>query len=331
MRVFFTFTVTVTLVVLSLISAPVEAGDSGVIRPGSYVVVVGGEVSVSLRASGITEPGLDAWVLDVAYNPAILRAVSCESLQGGVCNAAFSEDTVRATGADLAEGLTGTFPLAMLTFVCEAPGTSVLFVQEVFTTISEPPSEGSVDLRNGSITCLGLDQRGLIRIGSSTAVVGEDVTVALEAVDIPAEGALGVWTVDVTYDASVVSLVECNAQLGGVCNPAHGENTLRVTGASAGGLSGTATLAEIAFVCSRAGATDLAVRLSIGGSFPVGDVPSFPDPVSGTITCTDLPAKLPTTGTAASQPASPPAAVPLALLGAVLLAAAFAFRRYAAR
>ena len=67
MRVFFTFTVTVTLVVLSLISAPVEAGDSGVSRPGSYVVVVGGEVSVRLRASGITEPGVDAWVLDVAF------------------------------------------------------------------------------------------------------------------------------------------------------------------------------------------------------------------------------------------------------------------------
>ncbi len=329
----FLFAINVVVAVLAFGSYAVQAGDAGVVRVGHYTAEVGEEVTVVLQAVAIPPPGLGAWAVDVIYDSALVHATACTSEQGGVCSPAFSDDTVRVTGAVVTEGLTGNFPLATFTFTCDAAGTSELEVVEVLFTTAEPQLEiDDLLLDHGSITCEEPGQDGLIRIGSHEAVVGGDVTVTLEAVDIPVRSALGAWVVDVTYDTSVVSLLECDARQGGICIPEFGDDTLRVTGASAAGLPGTTTLADIVFGCSRAGTTDLAVFVSVGGSavFQPGD-PLPPGVMSGSLVCTEAQEQatgLPTTG-AWSQPGSAPATVLLAVLGAVLLGAAIAVRRYA--
>ena len=316
---------------LAFASHSAQAGGEGVIRAGSYSANVGEQVTVVLEVVDILPPGVGAWTIDMSYDNSIVDAIGCDSRPNSACSPIFTGHTVRVTGAS-ETGLTGTFTLATFEFRCDVVGTSELILDDGVLATADPVMDIEIPLEDGSITCTEPGQDGVIRIGSYEAEVGEEVTAVLEAVDIPLPG-LGTWTVDITYDTSVVSVVECNAQLGGVCNPAYGEDTLRVTGASAGGLSGTATLAEIVFACSRAGTTDLEVSLTFGRSFPVGEAPSFPSPISGRLTCTEPssipPAELPTTGVAERQPSSLPAAVPLAVLGIVLLAVAFAFRRYA--
>ena len=246
----------------------------------------------------------------------------------------FDEDTVRVVGRSQ-PGLEAPTDFARLTFSCDKEGESPLTLSvRVWGDAAMPGEPRKVELQDATVTCGEPGQDGVIRVGFYEINVGEQVAVVLEAVDIPMPG-LGAWIVDVTYDTSVVSLLDCDAQLGGVCNLEHGADTLRVTGASAGGLSGTAILANIVFACNLAGTTDLTLQLGIFTDASLGQDVLIPDPVNGAVTCTEASSvpltELPSTGTAAPQPASLPAAVPLALLGAVLLAAAFAFRRYAAR
>ena len=49
------------------------------------------------------------------------------------------------------------------------------------------------------------------------------------------------------YDPKAETVVTCEAVNGGACNPSFGAGTVRITGASAAGLSGMQTLAEITF------------------------------------------------------------------------------------
>lgn len=63
----------------------------------------------------------------------------------------------------------------------------------------------------------------------------------------PVTGNLGAWTIDVTYDPKAVKVIDCKGQNGSVCNASFAAGTVRITGASASGLSGTQTLATISF------------------------------------------------------------------------------------
>ncbi|MCH8009158.1 MAG: hypothetical protein IIC91_09860 [Chloroflexi bacterium] len=317
----------IVLAALAFVAFPAEAGDGGVIRAGSYSAGVGEEVTVVLVAVGIPEPGLGAWTIDMTYDTAVVTATGCEAQLGGVCSPAFMDDTVRTTGA-LAAGVLGSFSLTTFSFRCEVAGTSELILTEEVLTTAEPVQEGTILLDNGSITCTEPGQDGVIRIASNSGVVGDEVSVVLEAVDIPPPG-LGAWDVDVTYDTAIVSLAGCAPRQGGICDLERREDTVRVAGANAAGLPGTFALAEIVFACKAVGTTDLEVRLSIFGVFPIGS-PEPPGAVSGSLTCIqaqEQPTGLPSTGVAEWQPSSLPAAVPIAVLGAVLVAAASAFRR----
>ena len=319
----------IVLAALAFVAFPAEAGAGGVIRAGSYTAEVGEEVTVVLQAVDIPPPGLGAWTIDMMYDTAVVTATGCEAQLGGVCSLAFMDDTVRTTGA-LAAGVLGSFALTMFSFRCDVVGTSELILTEEVLTTAEPVQEGTILLDNGSITCTEPGQDGVIRIGSYEGVVGDEVSVVLEAVDIPPPG-LGAWDVDVTYDTAIVSLAGCAPRQGGICDLERREDTVRVAGADAAGLPGTFALAEIVFACKAVGTTDLEVRLSIFGVFPIGS-PEPPGAVSGSLTCAEAqeqPTGLPSTGVAEWQPSSLPAAVPIAVLGAVLVAAAFAFRRYA--
>ena len=331
MRVLLIFLVAALLLVGSG-SGLRASGEADVLFVSSGSADVGDETTVTLGVAELIEPPLGAWTIDISYDRTVVTATECVALEKSVCSPLFDEDAIRSTGAS-ATGLVAPMDFARITFLCDQPGESSLTLSlSVWADAAMPIGQRKVELQEGTITCTEPGQDGVIRIGSYEAVVGDDVTVTLEAVDIPPPG-LGAWTVDITYDASVVSLLECDARQGGICIPEFGDDTLRVTGASAGGLTGTDTLAEIVFVCSRAGTTDLEVILSFGFAFVVDDPPSLPNPDSGAIICTEPssvpPTQLPSTGAAKPQTANAPVAVPLAALGAVLLVAALAARRYA--
>ncbi|MCH8162432.1 MAG: hypothetical protein IIB88_11145, partial [Chloroflexi bacterium] len=190
------FAILIVLAALAFVAFPAEAGDGGVIRAGSYTAEVGEEVTVVLQAVDIPPPGLGAWTIDMMYDTAVVTATGCEAQLGGVCSPAFMDDTVRTTGA-LAAGVPGSFALTMFSFRCDVVGTSELILTEEVLTTAEPVQEGTILLDNGSITCTEPGQDGVIRIGSYEGVVGDEVSVVLEAVDIPPPG-LGAWAVDIT-------------------------------------------------------------------------------------------------------------------------------------
>ena len=69
-------------------------------------------------------------------------------------------------------------------------------------------------------------------------------------------GSLGAWTVDVGYDPKSVQVTDCKAENGSVCNASFASGVVRITGASASGLSGEQTLATITFgATGRAGSS----------------------------------------------------------------------------
>jgi hypothetical protein len=73
---------------------------------------------------------------------------------------------------------------------------------------------------------------------------------------------LGSWTVDIGYDAALVNVVSCEAADGGVCNVDYAAGTVRVTGASAQGLSGSHMLATLTLTGIGGGRSRSTLRLT---------------------------------------------------------------------
>lgn len=313
---------------LAFASHSAQAGGEGVIRAGSYSANVGEQVTVVLEVVDILPPGVGAWTIDMSYDNSIVDAIGCDSRPNSACSPIFTGHTVRVTGAS-ETGLTGTFTLATFEFRCDVVGTSELILDDGVLATADPVMDIEIPLEDGSITCTEPGQDGVIRIGSYEAEVGDEVTALLEAVNI-LDDVLAAWTVDIVYDPIIASVVDCVSLENGVCNAAFRDDTIRVTGADPVGLTGTFPLAEVVFRCDQAGTTELTL------SFVYGGFPEAPPPVkevgSGALTCAEAqeqPTGLPTTGGADPPPTSAPATVLLAVLGSALMAAAFAFRRYA--
>lgn len=104
---------------------------------------------------------------------------------------------------------------------------------------------------------------GTVGIGSASAAPGDSATVDLTA-NVGSPG-LGAWTVDITYDPTVVSVNSCTGgATNSVCNPAYTADSIRVTGASAMGVMGDAVLSAITFDCADAeGTSALTLAVSV--------------------------------------------------------------------
>ena len=122
-----------------------------------------------------------------------------------------------------------------------------------------------------------------VSIGSLSLDVGEQGTVDLRATDMTAP--IGAWTVDISYDPSRVSIVDCAPEENSICDPQGMDDTIRVTGASATGLSTDTTLATITFQCQREGTSPLSTILRVWGSAIPEDPVVFPEISAGTISC----------------------------------------------
>lgn len=105
-----------------------------------------------------------------------------------------------------------------------------------------------------------------LTIGSLSLEIGEQGSVDLEVTDI--EGAIGAWTIDITYDPDIVAAVDCAPRGNSVCDLQHAGNMVRVTGASATGLVNDTTLATITFRCHSVGSSALALTVQGGMGIP---------------------------------------------------------------
>ena len=155
--------------------------------------------------------------------------------------------------------------------------------------------------------------QGTVRIDSAQAGVGQYADIILSARDVGTPG-IGAWTIDVTYDPATVSVIECQAEHGGICNAAFAQDVVRVAGISVTGLVGDSELAGISFRCERAGVSLLGIRIDVFSDASLGE----PQPIdaailTGSLTCSDEPPPpTPTTvvPTPTEVPAEPPASVP---------------------
>jgi hypothetical protein len=128
---------------------------------------------------------------------------------------------------------------------------------------------------------------GDLSIGSATAAPGDSASVDLVS-DVGDPG-LGAWTVDISYDADVVSVSECSPEEGGVCNPEFDSDTVRITGASATGLEGETVLGTITFDCAdEEGESDLTLAVEVFADATVGEPADIDETVTdGSITCAE--------------------------------------------
>ena len=127
---------------------------------------------------------------------------------------------------------------------------------------------------------------GTLSVGDGSAAPGDEGTVTVGVAGVGGEG-LGAWTVDISYDTSVISAVDCTAEQGGVCNADFGDGVVRVTGASAGGLDGDTDLGTITFECGAdEGSSDLTISVNVFADATIGDPQDIDVTVSnGTFDC----------------------------------------------
>ena len=126
-----------------------------------------------------------------------------------------------------------------------------------------------------------------LAIDSASMGVGESASLSVNALAVTAPG-LGAWSIDVSYDAAIVSVDGCDpgVQAGGICNPAYTSNSLRLVGASASGLEGDTTLAEITFSCDVEGVSQLTLAVNVFADATLGaPAPMSPTVQNGQISC----------------------------------------------
>jgi hypothetical protein len=103
-----------------------------------------------------------------------------------------------------------------------------------------------------SSTSAGHAAGATVHIGSVTGRPAQEVTARLEVLGVPAPG-LGAFTIDIAYDADVVSPVSCQADPAraldnAVCNPTYKARVVRVVGFHmTDGLVGDTPLADVTF------------------------------------------------------------------------------------
>lgn len=143
------------------------AADFPTVAVGSTTMSVGEKRPVDLDALSSPAPGLGAWTIDVAYDPAVVAAVDCTPRAGGFCNEAFAPDSIRATGAAI-DGLEGDSTLATVIFQCRSAGASDLTVHVIDLFDATPGGPQPIDAaaQNGQVTCTGQGAGGRTPVAS---------------------------------------------------------------------------------------------------------------------------------------------------------------------
>ena len=107
-------------------------------------------------------------------------------------------------------------------------------------------------------------------VSSATVDPGGSVSIQVVA-NAPAKE-IGAYTFDLYYDNSLVAAVDAEAFSGAICNPTFRSDAVRITGASASGLSGEVQLATIVFaVGPQEGVTHLRLDVQVLADATIGD------------------------------------------------------------
>lgn len=126
-----------------------------------------------------------------------------------------------------------------------------------------------------------------VLISSEEGGLDSEVKVDLVALDFDEPG-LGAWTVDVHYNPEIVTLLDCDAEHGGICNKEFADNAARVAGVSAAGLVGDSYLASLTFACKKEGSSDLLLSIDVLADGTLGDPQEVDaDLLHGEITCSE--------------------------------------------
>ena len=143
----------------------------------------------------------------------------------------------------------------------------------------------------------------VVTIDSVTLPVGSTGSVEVRALNLPEPG-LGYWTIDVSFDPSIVSIVACRESMANsVCNPAFPEDRVRFTGAAAVGFIGEVGLGVIDLRCIEVGSSPLTIMAAVFADATTGD----PHPMDytteeGKVSCTAAVPSPTRTRTATSTP-----------------------------
>ena len=141
-----------------------------------------------------------------------------------------------------------------------------------------------------------------VSIGSGTAAPGGQVSVDLWSHAVGTPG-LGAWSIDISYDTSVVSPVTCATEHGAVCNTHFNSNTIRTAGATAVGIEGDTKLATLTFQCAQhEGESAITISLPDFADATLGGPRQIAAAISnGTVTCGTAAPRVPSTGSAEPQ------------------------------
>jgi hypothetical protein len=118
-----------------------------------------------------------------------------------------------------------------------------------------------------------------VSISSLKATSGDQGKVVLSANDISAPG-LSSWSIDIEYNAKLVSIKSCESIQHGYCNPDFKDGTIRVVGSNVEGLAGDFDLASITFTCNEVGDGELGLKLNVFADATIG----HPNPIDASVT-----------------------------------------------
>ena len=127
-----------------------------------------------------------------------------------------------------------------------------------------------------------------VSIDTTQIVVGEQGEAVLTVLSFDSPG-LGAWTVDIQYDNSIVSVVECEPlPEGNVCNAAFTGDTVRFVGATGTGLEGDTEIGRITFQCDVAGESKLDIIIDLLADGTLGEPQIVvPNIENGAIICAE--------------------------------------------
>ena len=265
----------------------------------SLSLIVGELGSVDLELLNMGPPGLGAWTIHVAFDSSVVSAVDCSSSPGGsVCDAFFSPTSARFAGG-IDPGLEGDVLLGAISFRCEDVGTSPLSISVDVLVDGTPgdPQDIAAAIQDGTITC----SDATVSIDSLSLTVGEQGSVDLELLNMGPPG-LFAWTIDVAFDSSVVSAVDCSPGPpdNSVCNAFFSPTSARFTGAIDPTQEGDVLLGTISFRCDDAGTSPLSISVNVLADATPGDPQDIAATIQdGSITCS------PGAPTPISTPAAP--------------------------
>ena len=138
----------------TFMASPKVAAEDAAVGVSSAKAGLGQQAVVQIEALNIVAPGLGAWTIDIVYDPDVITPVGCSAALGGICNVAFSANTIRLLGVSVL-GVAGDVELGEITFECKQVGESMLeLTASIFAdaTLGAPQDIPAV-IEHGSVTC----------------------------------------------------------------------------------------------------------------------------------------------------------------------------------